>query len=132
MTKNDDDLRTRFAALREDDVESIPDFDSVRSRALRASPGITRSFFDMAWRPAFAFALVSASAALLWFSGAAEPPSDVQPWTAGQWAMPTDVLLDLTNIPGGDLLREIPDFGTLPTRAPEGAQTESTRRRIPV
>lgn len=112
----DDDLRARFQRLREHEARSAPDFDAVLRRDGAGRP-LRRGRL---WAPALAVAIATALVVALWPRKAPMPPETAL-WTAGDWAMPTDVLLEL---PGSELLRELPEIG----REPGAASPPQSRR----
>lgn len=111
---DDDDLRARFAALRQEDSALLPRF-RVGQQALGATPRLGR------WIAAAA--LASAAAAVLWLVGRDREAGDrfALDLAAAVWRAPTDFLLET---PGRDLLRQVPEVGrvmvpSLPNRSPE-------------
>ncbi|MBI3982873.1 MAG: hypothetical protein HY337_08170 [Gemmatimonadetes bacterium] len=111
---NDDELRARFAALRQEDSRLLPQFRGAQ-QALAATPRLSR------WVPAAA--LASAAVAVLWLAGRDRDTSDRRglDLAATVWRAPTDFLLET---PGRDLLRQVPDVGhvsvpSLPNGLPE-------------
>ena len=100
---SDERLRERFQALREVEAGRAPRFEHTLERA-EASRAGSRSRWLLA--PAAAVAV----AATFWLVLARPTPRpQPAPFDPGSWAMPTDVLLDM---PGAELLREMPAIGT--------------------
>ena len=123
-------LKAQFESLRNVQEGDTPTYESIVSRnARREIRGKDRSR-PSAWLPGLA--LASAAAMILWFATGPDRSPTHEPWVAGQWAMPTDVLLDLSNLPGDHMLYELPEIGTAPASVPEGAMKTSLDRRIPV
>jgi hypothetical protein len=117
---NDEKLRERFEALRRDDARDLPGFAaSLKARARRPAAG--RAWI---WAPACAAALGAALA--LWLPRPQPTPMPA-PWQTGGWRMPTDVLLD---VPGSQLLRELPELHT-PHFLPGGPERPAPSRRMP-
>lgn len=132
MTTHDDerDLRARFRALRAADAELAPGYDSLRAgpRELRrARPG---RFLALA-------ALAAAAGLALWLAAPEHPalretPARPARLALGQWWMPSDALLDLSDLPGDTLLRDPPPLGSgrAPgARAPAGASAPTPAHR---
>jgi hypothetical protein len=114
---SDERLRERFEKLRREEAADTPGFDAVRARA--ASGPAQRGFG--AWPVAAAAAVVLL--ALVWSNVPGDPPTPrMTPFEPGRWAMPTDVLLEM---PGSELLRELPEIGT---PAPDPNAPDSPRR----
>ncbi len=100
----DRDLREDFSRLRHRDARGVPGFSSILNRPERAAPAsITDGSSRRWWLPAVVFA-----AALAWFlmPTSRAPIHEVQLWKAGQWVMPSDVLLDLSSLPLSGLMGE--------------------------
>ena len=135
MDHEDEDLKLRFAALRRENERRAIDYTSIRARRTKRSDrdrfGVRPNVLNW-WKPGLTIALTAAAAVALWLSIAGERAPQNEPWAAGQWAMPTDVLLDLSTFPGDHLLHEFPEIGTLPVEAPDGAQNPPSNRRTPV
>lgn len=125
----EDELKERYRALRRFDAARVPEFKSIlaRDRSDRGAAGA--SFFERWRRPGLVLALSAAAGFFLW-SGRDVPVRQDGEWTAGQWATPTDVLLDLSTIPGNRLLHEVPSFAPPPLEVPDGAHHPTTDRRI--
>lgn len=98
---NEESLRERFRALREAEARQAPTFEQTLLRAEPSSSG-----FRSGWllTPAVAFG------AALWLLVLALPGASPrpEPLGSGWWTTPTDVLLD---VPGSDLLHEVPAIG---------------------
>jgi hypothetical protein len=99
---SDEGLRERFQALRETEAAEATSFEETLARAeVRGASPRSRWL----WAPAAA-----AAAAALWLvlalPGSSPRPAPLDP---GTWTMPTDVLLE---VPGTELLREVPAIGT--------------------
>ncbi len=116
-----DELRERFHALRRKDASDAPDFRATLSRARSREAALVGARRGWLWAPALAAAAALTALAILLPSVGPEPA----PWTPGRWAMPTDVLLD---VPGSELLRELPWFGTDRDRPVAPPRTSSLRR----
>lgn len=128
----DDDLRRRFTALRNEIESGTPDFQSIRDRR-RAAPGYeVRAASRSGWAPLLAVAGASALAALVWFVAAPTPVADEAPWRVGQWTMPSDVLLDLSQLPGEALMHDLPSFELTPIDGPDGAHNHPRHERTRV
>jgi hypothetical protein len=103
--REDDDLRRRFAVLRRDDEQGIPEF----ARLWRGKAHAPRS--KRGWVVAAAFALVLV--ALGWrltqrLPPARPKPADVSVVLITEWKAPTDFLLAT---PGRELLSTVPQIG---------------------
>jgi hypothetical protein len=135
MTSSDEDLRDRFAELREEQRTHAPSFGSVRTRAKRVPSRPTRLLSSLA--AAASLALIAYGAVhVLGRSEENVPPavaalSPVQAMLASaRWTGPTDFLLD---VPGASLLRTVPTFGrALPpivplSALPDGRPRDSVR-----
>ena len=130
----DDDLKARFTALRLEDEQRAPHFRSVRSHRPiddERQRGAGQARTGGWWGPGLTIAF-AVTAMMLWLSDGGDRAPQDAPWTAGQWEMPTDVLLDLSTLPGGNLLHDLPDIGRPSIQAPDGAHIPSSNRRIPV
>lgn len=121
MNTHDDerDLRERFVALRASDAELDPGYGPIRSAVPRRAVAVR-------WAPVLAAAAAALGA--LWLSIPDGTPRSMTPeptpaLALGGWTMPTDVLLDLSGLPGNALLRELPDLGSLPPDAIDGARS---------
>ena len=124
MTERDThELRDRFDALRREDLEHATPFQRLlaTARARRAAPSGRRPL----GLAAAAIVLVAAVLALLLSRRHRDGvPIDL---AAVRWKAPTDFLLQL---PGDELLRTVPEFGTMSwPRA--GLTPQDTHRRTP-
>ena len=123
MTERDtDELRDRFDALRREDLELATPFQRLlaTARARRAAPSGRRSL----GLAAAAIVLAAVLALLLTRRHRDGVPIDL---AAVRWRAPTDFLLQL---PGDELLRTVPEFGTMSwPRA--GLTPQDTDRRTP-
>ncbi|GEM_PF-5390734 len=112
MTDHDDDLRSAFETLREEEAGSLPDFASMRTRALAERDDEAENPRGFLPFPAglFAFTVAAVAIAGWFFAGAPRPTPltpDPAPFAPGQWAMPSDALLDLSRVPGSSVLGEL-------------------------
>lgn len=128
---DDEDLRRRFAALRNFDAARAPTFEALRPQAAtRRSAGSDARLWRL-WKPVAGFAF-AAAAALVFFGQPDRTPSEAGgEWAIEAWHMPTDALLDLSSLPGDPLLHEMPSIEVLPIDSFEGARAETPARRIP-
>ena len=146
MTINEDeDLQARFGELRAQQENDVPGFRSILHREAGRSHNVEgRIRIGARWIPGLAFA--AAAAVFLWIAATKDPSVEEERFVdepsapdafvvghlvVGEWNMPTDALLDLSALPGNDLLNEVPEIGILPIQSPDGAQNESYNRRIP-
>ena len=120
---SDDDLRQRFQALRHDDEQSTPSLQHTLVRPSAPEPEAP----GWRWAAPLAVAAGVLAFALLFPPGEPGPPPAA--FEPGQWVMPTDVLLEL---PGQDLLRDVPSLGTppLPLAPPASRQSGVLRRTL--
>jgi len=143
--EEEDDLKAKFGELRAQQESGFPGFHSILDRAPRRTTHVETGWIKCdGWIPGLALAAVIA--AFVWIASTGNPsleerffvdgPSAPAPFVLGQlvvgeWSMPTDSLLDLSALPGDGLLNELPEIGILPIQAPDGAQNESSKQRIP-
>jgi hypothetical protein len=123
MSCDDDrDLRERFAAMQRHEAADAPTYTEIRERraSVRAAAAPRRVHW---WAPALAAA---AAVVATWLAIPPAPPPVPPAWTPGQWAMPTDVLLDLSGLPGDGLLRALPAIGPIDPGAPDDAHIDNT------
>jgi hypothetical protein len=120
MTIDDNELRRRFAQMREAEREGAPGFAQTlgRARARRNARTTWRV------RPVVLGAAAAVVVAALWLaSSRPDQPSAVAP-AIGSWRAPTDALLQT---PGSDLLGAMPALGAsvldamIPTTSEQGA-----------
>lgn len=127
-------LKAQFDSLRRFQTGEAPTYQSIRSRNVGRGLGGEAPAIRSGWLPGLV--LAAAAALMVWLSAETERSEGPAPWVAGQWAMPTDVLLDLSTLPGDHMLYEVPEFGGLPASVPalvpDGAMKPSLDRRIPV
>jgi hypothetical protein len=142
---DEDDLKGKFGELRAQQESDFPGFHAILARGPRRTTHVENAWIKRdGWIPGLALAAVVA--AFVWIASTENPsleedlfvdgPSTPEPFVLGQlavgeWSMPTDSLLDLSGLPGDGLLNELPEIGIPPIQAPDGAQNESTKRRIP-
>ena len=109
MRDDDDDLRSAFATLREEEAGSLPDFAAMRTRGLaeRDDAAENRRGFRPFPARLFAFTVAGVAIAAWFFGGAPRHTPDPAPFAPGQWAMPSDALLDLSRVPGSSVLGEL-------------------------
>jgi hypothetical protein len=152
MTHSDDDLKTRFEELRRHEEATAPNYHALLRRPTTAAEA-DRAGTRRRKRAALAFALVASVAMILWWGSRPVAPEKsfdpafAGPLDPGKWSMPTDVLLDLSTLPGDDLWSGFPEIGGSeigrpehgapvigrpPVESSEGAKNESHSRRIPV
>jgi hypothetical protein len=100
---SDDDLRARFAELRNDDHARAPDFGAVLTRAeLRARTTAYPRIVRVAWIAAAAGIVFSAGILFQQSRGRdLVPPGSGQAATISTWTSPT---ADLLRTPGSELL----------------------------
>ena len=98
---DDDALRDRFAVLRREERESVPEFASLWRSRVRAPRGKVR------WVVAAACVLIVLAAVLRPRSGK-RGPEGVPVASITEWRAPTDFLLET---PGRELLRTVPEIG---------------------
>jgi hypothetical protein len=96
-----DALRDRFAVLRREEEEHMPEFASLWRGRTRAPGGKAR------WFLAGACALIVV-VAVLWPRSAQRRPAGVSVASIAEWKAPTDFLLET---PGWELLRTVPEIG---------------------
>jgi hypothetical protein len=104
MQDNDEQrLRGAFERLRDEEMDRLPGYRTIRARGAMADASIP--FSIRGWIPA---AGVAAAVLLLalWMTPGSRPLASVE-WVPGQWAMPSDVLLDLSGLPGSSLMGEL-------------------------
>ena len=119
----DDNLRSRFDALRREESAGTPRYEQLVQSDEPANSA--RGRFEVPWRwlPAAALAVL-----VVWWVVPSRPPPEslrFEPISSPRWTMPTDVLLI---IPGSELLRRPPRIGTesiFPSVLP---RTEAPRR----
>ena len=103
MMMDENEIRSRFAQLRESDRVRAPSFAQIygRTRARRSSRATPRV------RPLLIDALVAVviGAVLLWHSQSSSPSTATE--TIATWRAPTDVLL---RTPGSELLGAMPEL----------------------
>jgi hypothetical protein len=110
MTSGDEDLRNRFAALRQEDEERTPAF---RAPALEIRAGVHRESRARGKLLIAAASFAAAIALVLWLRPVLEPPRQAPAEPAvsiTRWTPPTEFLLDT---PGGELTRSLPAFGVV-------------------
>ena len=147
MNDEDDDLKANFRQLRAQQETGFPGFRSILNRETRATNKVDRGWIKRdGWIPGLALAAVAT--AFFWIvttekenqalekdlfvDGLSRPDAFVLGHlVVGEWSMATDSLLDLSALPGDELLDEFPEIGTLPIQGPDGAQNESSNTRIP-
>lgn len=132
MTERDDDrdLRARFEALRAADADLDPGYARLRASVRRPRPAL---------RPERVLALlgaVAAASAALWLALPERPDARLDPaaiarFDPGRWPMPSDALLDLSDLPGDALLRELPALGAAESFEPEDPSAPGTGARAP-
>lgn len=98
---HDDALRGRFAVLRREEEEHVPEFASLWRGRVRAPRGKAR------WVVAAACALIVV-VAVLWSRSGKRGPEEVSVASITEWKAPTDFLLET---PGRELLRTVPEIG---------------------
>lgn len=123
MHDGDDErgLRDAFARLRGDEEGRLPGYHAIRSRtpAESAPPRISNGW----WLPASGVAL-AVLLSILWMSPGSRPPATAL-WEPGQWVMPSDVLLDLSGLPGSSVMGEL-EWKPGQPGLEEGAHREET------
>lgn len=136
MTDSDEDLRGRFARLREEERALAPAFGAVRARARRVPSRPTMLLSGLAAAASFALIAYGAVHVL----GPPEPtdaalaPAQIM-LTSTRWTGPTDFLLD---VPGASLLRTVPTFGRVLhpivplSPVPDGRPRDSVRHETGV
>ncbi len=117
MTERDDghddrDLRRHFEALRAADAELDPGYGKLRPAASRVASSRARHLL----RGATLAAGAMAAGLAVWLIALEAPDPTPRHAVAvriapGQWSMPSDVLLDLSGLPGDALLRDPPVVG---------------------
>jgi len=143
----DDDLKAKFGRLRAHQEPGFPGFRSILDREPHRTTNVDVGWGRRSgWIPGLALAAVAT--AFFWIATTekenqaleedlfVDRPSAPDAFVlghlvVGEWSMPTDSLLDLSALPGDELLDEFPEIGTLPIRGADGAQNESSNRRIP-
>ena len=105
MQDRDDErgLRDAFARLRRDEEGRLPGYRAIRARAPAESTPADISIGW--WLPASGVAM-AALLLTLWMSPGSRPPTTAL-WEPGEWVMPSDVLLDLSGIPGSAVMGEL-------------------------
>ena len=140
----EEDLKAKFGELRSQRAPGIPGFRSVLERETHRTTHIDRGWLERGgWVPGLALAAVAT--AFVWIASTGDPPLEEDLFVdepsapealvlghlvVGEWSLPTDSLLDLSTLPGDELLNEFPEIGVLPIQGPDGAQNESSNRRI--
>lgn len=128
MSRDEEELKEAFGQLREEQEPLTPAYRTLMARRSAAGEAVATGSPARWWIPGLT-AAAAVAALLVWSArGPGIAPAE-PPWTPGQWAMPTDVLLDLSAIPGDELLHELPELTPTPIRPPEGAHHHDTRRR---
>lgn len=114
-TRNDNDLRERFAVLREEEATNRPRFGVPAERRLPRRIA-----------PVWVAVPAAAAVATVWFigrdRGEPEAPYAID-LSSTAWAAPTDFLLET---PGSDLLATLPDIGNTPPIPDLSATEEET------
>jgi hypothetical protein len=96
----DDDLRDRFAGLRREEEQRVPEFARLwRGRTPPRGKG--------RWLVAATCALIVV-VCILWVRLAQRKPADISVASITEWKAPTDFLLET---PGRELLRNVPEIG---------------------
>ena len=105
MYDRDDErgIRDAFARLRGDEEGRLPGYRAIRSRA-SAESAPTRISIGW-WLPASGVALAVLLSVLLMSPGSRPPPTALL--EPGQWVMPSDILLDLSGVPGSSVMGEL-------------------------
>lgn len=145
--RGDVDLERAFGALRSEEAGRLPAQAVLRARAESERAPLPDSSIDRRWRgwwwPAAAMAAVAVWLALPtgWTSDGDDPDLDFALGQAvvslGAWVMPSDVLLDLSEIPGSDLMGEadwaLPSGGSEEDRQEEASDgaSRATDRAAP-
>lgn len=127
-SRDDQDLKGRFKALREEDQQQIPDFQRVmarvRAEAVESGENLLQTVHPtrgvprkLAWGGSFLAAAAAATLLLIQLTGTSDSEfvQVVQGFSdspaAGAWRSPTDGLLKL---PGSEILSTVPSVGESP------------------
>src|SRR5262249_30701676 len=115
--RGDEQLRRRFADLRQEDGRRAPPFAALWRRRQRKPERRIRWVFVAA-------AAVIVFAGLFWLRAVRPRPTDATVASITAWKAPTDFLLET---PGRDLLRTVPEIGGWSgfTQAPQPEATPS-------
>ena len=126
MRDNDErGLRDAFEQLRDEEGGRLPGYRTIRSRGPMADDSVP--FSIRWWIPAFGVA-AAVLLSVLWMSPPSRSPATVG-WAPGQWAMPSDVLLDLSGLPGSSVMGEL-EWKPGQPGVEEGAHWNQTLDRV--
>jgi hypothetical protein len=109
LDRLDDDLRDRFAGLRQQETQRVPEFASMWHTRAPLRKG--------RWLVAVACALIVV-AAIIWLRSTQRRPEEISVAAITAWNSPTDFLLET---PGREILRTVPKIGDWPGYLPPAA-----------
>lgn len=125
--EKDATLRRAFQGLRDEEHRLGPGYAALRNR--RDAPAPARPFD--AWRRAWPAVALVAAGVLAWLVLApptSETPEPLEPgFQIGAWSMPTDVLLDLSALPGSKVMGDFDNGDPIESLRRDDARRSETQ-----